>query len=112
MSSHASATDLPLLMLSHCLPDPRGHAEAARAWQLLRLVACSHAVHLVCAVHGSIGLEHWRLLSARTASLQLVRVGPWRRAVGSGAVWVKAPGTSLAAALATASPQPATLSIP
>lgn len=60
---HNDGSNQPaLLMLSHCVPDACGDARRARAWQMLRLAAHTHRVHLVALEDGPVNLVHWRAL--------------------------------------------------
>lgn len=98
--SHPAFSIRPgLLMLSHCVPSSHGHAEQARAWQLLRLASCSHRVHLICVVDAPVDLRQWRALSALAHELELVQATWLSRAIECGAVWVKEPRNSRMAAL-------------
>jgi hypothetical protein len=49
-----------LLLLSHCFPDALGNTDRNRAWQLLRLAAYTHRVHLVCLSDTPVNLYQWR----------------------------------------------------
>jgi len=57
------ATGSSLLMFSHCLPDARGDADRARAWQLLRHAAQTHRVHLLCLHDAPVCLAQWRAVN-------------------------------------------------
>ncbi len=58
-------------MLSHCVPNARGCAARARAWELLRLASQTHRVHLAAVVDGPVDLAQWRTLDECTAHLSL-----------------------------------------
>lgn len=60
-----------LLMLSHCVPDALGNAARARVWQLLKLVARTHHVHLACRMDGPIRLDQWRAANGLSRRLML-----------------------------------------
>jgi hypothetical protein len=49
-----------LLMLCHCVPDPVGHTERARAWQLLKLTSQHYRVFLAAVADGPVSLTQWR----------------------------------------------------
>jgi len=64
-----------LLMLSHCMPDPRGGSDQARTWQLLCLVNQSYSVYLASIVDEAIDLSHWRMVNEQVEQLSLVPTG-------------------------------------
>lgn len=67
-----------LLMLSHCVPDPMGTADRARAWQMLRLASQTHDVHLACIKDEPVHLNQWRQVHSQTHTI-VVEASPWRR---------------------------------
>ncbi len=73
---HDEGHDLPhLLMLSHCVPDPRGTPQRQRAWQLLALAAIHHHVHLLCVQDQPIHLSQWRTLAELAGRIVIGRHG-------------------------------------
>lgn len=67
-----------LLMLSHCVPDPMGTADRARAWQMLRLASQTHDVHLACIKDEPVHLNQWRKVHSQTHTI-VVEDCPMRR---------------------------------
>jgi hypothetical protein len=65
------------LLLSHCVPDPLGPADRARAWQLLREIGRSHAVCLACVADGPFDWAQWRTVEAQTHRLAIAPATPW-----------------------------------
>ncbi len=72
MGGTVSAEKPRLLMLSHCVPDALGHAERARAWQLLHLCHRTHDVSVACVQDGPVHLAQWRSIHRHTAQLAIV----------------------------------------
>jgi hypothetical protein len=66
------------LLLSHCIPDPFGPFDRARAWQLLCELTRTHAVCLACLVDGPFDWGQWRALDAQTLRLAIVPATAWR----------------------------------
>lgn len=83
MQTRTVADKPPLLLLSHCVPDPFGHADRARAWQLLRLCSQTHSVALACIQDGPVSLPQWRHINARTTQFAIVPRRRRRRLAGS-----------------------------
>lgn len=67
-----------LLMLSHCVPDPMGTVDRARAWQMLRLASQTHDVHLACIMDEPVHLNQWRQVHSQTQTI-VVENCPIRR---------------------------------
>lgn len=68
-----------MLMLSHCVPDPHGLAERARAWQLLSLAAKHFDVYLLCGLDAPVRLDQWRSIHRLTRHLTIQPPAwPWR----------------------------------
>ena len=75
----AAGTKRPaLLMLSHCVPDPMGTADRARAWQMLRLASQTHDVHLACIKDEPVHLDQWRKVHSQTHTI-VVESSPARK---------------------------------
>ena len=66
------------LLLSHCVPDPFGPFDRARAWQLLCELTRTHAVCLACLVDGPFDWNQWRAIDAQTHRLAIVPAAAWR----------------------------------
>lgn len=77
-----SSIPSPLLMVSHCVPDPSGDAKRTRAWQLLQLAAQVGDVYLACVMDGPVNLAQWRTVAGRTRRLALERAPLGRRLLG------------------------------
>ncbi len=73
-----------LLMLSHCVPDPMGTADRARAWQMLRLASQTHDVHLACIKDEPVHLNQWRQVNSQTHTIVVEDCPARRQIVGRG----------------------------
>ena len=82
-----------LLMLSHCVPDPMGTADRARAWQMLRLASQTHDVHLACIMDEPVHLDQWRQVHSQTHTI-VVENCPFRREAVSRGLSLFAPNIS------------------
>ncbi len=56
-------------MLSHCVPDPMGTADRARAWQMLRLAGQTHQVHLACLMDEPVHMDQWRHVDSQAKTI-------------------------------------------
>lgn len=89
----AGAKRPALLMLSHCVPDPMGTADRARAWQMLRLASQTHDVHLACIKDEPVHLNQWRKVQSQTDTI-VVEDCPARRELYGRGLSLIAPNVS------------------
>jgi hypothetical protein len=74
---------LPVLILSHCVPDASGDAAQRRAWQLLTLFGPTHEVWLACSAADRVHWQQWRKLRAHAAQVAIEPL-PWSRRLLAG----------------------------